>query len=133
MWFKVLSLLIALLCLGKAGTALLIPQTFYRRRRQQYASTRIPLSVLIPPALILVLAGLAWYATIAHYVAWSWLVTGFLTPIALLGVVNLLRWPQHRRRLQAAITEAQAAQLRRADLAILGLSALFGLLGVMVF
>ncbi len=59
MWFNVLSLLIALICFVKAGTALLSPDTFYNRRRQQYASAAVPRSVLVVPMLMLMLTGIA--------------------------------------------------------------------------
>ena len=133
MWFKVLSLLIMALCIGKAGFALVAPHTFYRRRRQQYSSTRIPISVFIPPIAVFCLTGVAWYATMQDYVAWSWLVTGFLTLISVLAVVNLFRWSRHRVALLAAIAEEQATYRQQVDVGLLSIAGAFAVLGLIVF
>ncbi len=133
MWFKVLSLLIMALCIGKATIALGAPHTFYRLRRRQYASATIPGSILLPPLAVLMLASVAWYATLLHYTAWGWIVTGFLTLISLLAVVNLFRWSQHRMQLLAAIAEEQAPSRQRVDVGLLVVGLLFGALGIVVF
>jgi hypothetical protein len=133
MTFKVLSLLIMALCLVKGSSALFAPRIFYQLRRQQYASPTIPASVFLPPIGIGILMIAAWYATFWQYVAWSWIVTGFLTIISLLAVVNLLRWPQHRTKLLASIAEDQSQYRRQVDSGLLGLGTMFGLLGIIVF
>ena len=133
MWFKALSLVIAAICLGKGCAALLAPQVFYGRRRQQYASARIPLSVLVLPIVMLSLTLIAWYATIMHHTAWSWLLTGFLTLISILGAVNLVRWSRHRLQLLNAIAEEQARGRMNVDLVIVGLGVFFTLLALRVF
>ncbi len=132
MWFNVLSLLIALICFVKAGTALLAPDTFYNRRRQQYASAAVPRSVLVVPMLMLMLTGIAWYAALYHYVDWSWLVTGFLSATSLLALVNICRWPAHRVKLLAAIGEEHAERRTYVDVGMLGLGSVFGVLGVIL-
>jgi hypothetical protein len=121
------------LCLAKAGSALLAPQVFYRLRRQQYASSTIPVSVYLPPFGVGLLALTAWYATFSQYAAWSWIVTGFLTVVSLLAMINLLRWSQHRIRLLDSIAEDQAAYRRQVDVGLLGIGTVFGILGFIVF
>jgi hypothetical protein len=105
MWFKLISLALATLCLGKAVIALAAPQLFYRLRLAQYGSTRLPWTIFLAPTYVLALTALAWYATVFHYAPWGWLLTLFLTLVGALAVVNLLRWSQHRAVVAAAITE----------------------------
>lgn len=133
MWFKVLSLMTAAICFGKGFVALLAPRAFYNRRRLQYASARIPKSVLVPPLVMLGLASVAWYATFVHYAPWSWLVTGFLSLISIMGVANLRRWSQHRVELLGAIAEEQADYRTNVDLLIIGLGSCFAVLALLVF
>ncbi len=132
MVFKLLSLLIALLCLGKASTALLAPHLFYRRRRQQYESAVRPRSIFIVPMLVWLLTAAAWYALVFHYQPEGWIVTGFLSVIALLALRNLWRWRTHRAALLDAIQETNAAYRRRFDVVLFIIGSMFMLLGVVV-
>ncbi len=125
MWFYVLSLLIAGLCIGKAVIALLAPKQFYGFRRRQYASAQRPLSIFFVPTLMIALTVGAWYATLMHYMAGGWKVTGFLTFFAVMAVINLRRWSIHRAALFQAISRAQTASRQRVDGAILCLGLFF--------
>ena len=58
MWFQVLALVIATALVVKAVVALAIPHRFYAARRQQYASTSLPVALMVPPAIIFVIAAL---------------------------------------------------------------------------
>jgi len=71
MWFKMLSLILALMCLTKGIVALIIPTRFYEKRKQQYASERMPGIVLLMSAVIFILLVLVWYDTWFHYVKWG--------------------------------------------------------------
>lgn len=132
MWFKLISLALAALCLGKAALALAAPGLFYRLRLAQYGSARLPWSIFLAPAYVLALAALAWYATLFHYAAWGWLVTGFLTLVAALAVVNLLRWQRHRATVAAAIA-GRPAERASFDLGLGALGAAFLALALLVY
>ena len=82
MWFRALSLVIATALIVKAGVALAIPDRFYAARQRQYASTSLPPALLVPPAIILCLTSVAWYATLVHYRPWGWVVTGSLVAVS---------------------------------------------------
>ena len=74
MWFQALSFVIATALVVKAGVALAIPGRFYATRQRQYMSTSLPPALLVPPAIILCLTSVAWYATLVHYRPWGgWL------------------------------------------------------------
>lgn len=133
MWFKVLALTIALICVGKAVIALAAPSLFYGFRRQQYDAIRIPISITVMPLLVTTLAATAWYATLFHYVAWGWVVTAFLSVFAVLGLKNLWRWSAHRTLLSQAIATAKAETRVRVDGGILGVGVVFLLLGLLVY
>ena len=130
--FQIISLLIAILALLKGITGLLVPDRFYNWRRQQYASAAIPTVVLVLPSLFVLLAGASWYVTLFHYQPWGWVVTGFTTLIAFLGVLNLSRWSTHRQKTGQAIDKQPGARIG-VDVTILLLGVLFTYLGFFVY
>lgn len=132
MWFKVISIALAALCLGKACVALAAPQVFYRLRLAQYGSARLPWTIFFAPAYVLTLAVLAWYATFAHSVPWGWLLTLFLTLVSFLAVANLLRWSQHRAAVAAAIAE-RPVERARFDVGLGALGVAFLALAIFVY
>lgn len=130
--FQIISLIIAVLALLKSTAGLLLPDKFYGWRRQQYASVSLPPMVLVMPSLFVLLAGTAWYATLFHYQPWGWMVTGFTTLIALLGVLNLSRWSTHRQKTGQAI-DTQPQTRTGVDVTILILGLLFVFLAFFVY
>ncbi len=44
----------------------------------------MPPALMVPPAIILSLTAVAWYATIAHYRPWGWVGHGLPHPALLL-------------------------------------------------
>ena len=60
MWFRALSFVIATALWVKAVVALTIPTRFYAERQRQYASTSPPPALMVPPAIILCVASVAW-------------------------------------------------------------------------
>jgi hypothetical protein len=133
MWFKILAFCIAAICIGKAVVALVAPSLFYGFRRQQYGAAHIPISIIVMPLLVVMLAAVAWYATIMYYAAWGWIVTAFLSFFAFMGIKNLLRWSIHRATLLQAIATAESATRVRVDGGILGLGICFLILGFFVY
>jgi len=111
MWFKVISILIAAVCLLKAGIGLLAPVYFYRVRERHYRASRIPLAVLTVVGSLVTLTAIAWYATFTADVRFGWIVTAFLTAVAILAIVNLTRWDLHR---QTAMIAVRSVAKRRA-------------------
>src|SRR5436190_18747699 len=83
MWFQALSFVIAAALLIKATVALAIPRRFYASRQRQYASTSMPRALMVPPAIIMGITSIAWYATLVHYRPWGWVVTAFAPSCAL--------------------------------------------------
>jgi hypothetical protein len=130
--FQIISLLIAILALLKSAAGLLLSDKFYGWRQQQYASVSIPAVVLIMPSLFVVLAGISWYAMFFYYQPWGWLVTGFTTLIAVLGVLNLSRWSTHRQKTGQAI-ESQPETRTGVDITILILGIMFLVLAFFVY
>lgn len=133
MWFQVLSLLIAGLCIGKAVVALAAPEWFYGFRQQQYGSERLPWSIFVAPAFVMALTLTAWYATLTHYVDWGWVVTAVLSFFAVLAVVNLRQWAVHRVAVLRAIRAPQTATRQRVDAGILLFGSLFLALAIFVY
>src|SRR5262245_22952278 len=131
MWFKVLSLVLAFMCLAKGIVALSISTKFYERRKQHYASEGAPRIVFLMSAIVTLLLALAWYATWFHYVRWGWAVTGFITSVALLSLDNLLRWSTHRVRMLRVVEYAQRTWYVDGCIVALGMG--FLLLGVFVY
>ena len=131
MSFKILSLVLALMCLTKGIVALTIPTRFYERRQRQYASERIPGIVLLMSAILIGLLALVWYATWFHYVRWGWVVTGFVTSVSLLSLDNVFRWSKHRARMLRVIEFAQ--RTRYVDGCIVALGIAFLLLSIFVY
>jgi hypothetical protein len=111
MWFRVISFVIAIALLGKAIVALASPRRFYAARQKQYASDTLPSTFLVPPALVLALTLVAWYATIFHYQPWGWLVTGLLSLISCMALHHLLHWASHRQAMLKLITNPKVRQL----------------------
>jgi len=130
--FQIISLLIAIPALLKAVTGLLLPGRFYGWRRQQYASASVPPVVLVMPSLFVLLAGASWYATLFQYQSWGWIVTGFTTLIAFLGVLNLSRWSSHRQKTRKAI-DTQPKTRTSVDVVILVLGVLFTYLSFFIY
>jgi len=97
--FQALSFVIAAALVIKASVALAIPGRFYATRQRQYESTSIPRELMVPPAIILSITAVAWYATIVHYRPWGWVVTAALTLLCSLSLHNLVRWRRHRERM----------------------------------
>lgn len=133
MWFQVLSLLIAGVCIGKAVVALMAPTRFYGFRQRQYSAARLPWSIFLAPAFVLALTVVAWYATVMHYVAWGWIVTAVLTFFAAMAMVNLRRWSRHRMALLHKINVAQAETRQQVDGGILLFGSLFLALALFVY
>jgi len=102
MWFQALSFVIAAALLVKATVALAMPRRFYASRQRQYASTSMPRELLVPPAIIVILTSIAWYATLVHYRPWGWVVTAFFSILCALSIHNLVRW-RRQRGIMAAI------------------------------
>lgn len=111
MWFRVLSLAIAVALLGKAVIALAAPRRFYARRQRQYAWESQPTQLLVAPVVVVALTSVAWYATIFHYQPWCWAVTGFLTAVACLAVDHVFRWESHRQRMLKLVTSPKVWQV----------------------
>jgi hypothetical protein len=99
MWFQALSFVIAAALLIKATIALAIPHRFYASRQRQYASTSMPLELMVPPAIVMSITSIAWYATVAHYRPWGWVVTAFLSALCAVSLHNLVRWRRHRETM----------------------------------
>ena len=131
MWFKVLSLILAFLCLTKGTVALIIPARFYQRRRQQYSSEQIPRVLRVIPFVVLTFLSLCWYANLFHYVRWGWVVTAFVTTVAAFSLENTLQWSRHRIRMLSLIGYAERKRYLDASIAALGLC--FLLLAVFVY
>jgi hypothetical protein len=130
MWFQALSLVIAAALLVKASVALAIPGRFYATRRRQYDSTAMPRELLVPPAIILCITSIAWYATFFHYRPWGWLVTGSLTLLCSLSLHNLLRWRRHRETMTKIVGNPRVWIV---DCVLLAAGAGFAALGLLVF
>jgi hypothetical protein len=130
MSFQLIGLLVAGVCITKAVAGLTAPGRFYAIRRRQYASEQRPRSIYVAPLATLALALAAWYELVtAGSSLLGWLITGFLTFVAAVGSVNLLRWDEHRRIVLAAM-ERQPDAARTVDLGILVLGCCFAVLAV---
>jgi hypothetical protein len=130
MWFRVLSFLIAAVLVLKAAVALAIPERFYAGRRRQYAAESMPGELLVPPAIILSVTAVSWYAALSHYRPWGWIVTGALTVLASLSLHNLTRWRSHRATMSRIVSSPNVS---RVDYALLVVGAGFAALGWFVF
>jgi hypothetical protein len=130
MWFQALSFVIAAALLVKAMVALAIPGRFYATRQRQYDSTFMPRELLVPPAIILCLSSIAWYATFFHYRPWGWIVTGALTLLCSLSLHNLLRWRRHRKTMHNIVAHPRVWVI---DCLLLVLGSGFAALGLWVF
>ena len=130
MWFQALSLVIAAALLVKASVALAIPSRFYATRRRQYDSSSMPRELLVPPAIILCITSIAWYATFFHYRPWGWVVTGSLTLLCSLSLHNLLRWRRHREAMSKIVANPRVWIV---DCVLLVAGAGFAALGLLVY
>jgi hypothetical protein len=130
MWFQVLSLVIAAALLIKATVALAIPRRFYATRQRQYASTSLPVALMVPPAIVLTITSIAWYATFVHYRPWGWVVTGSLTLLCCLSLDHLLRWRRHRESMSKIVANPRVWLI---DCVLLMLGAGFTALGLLVY
>lgn len=130
MWFQALSFVIAAALLVKAVVALAIPGRFYATRQRQYDSTSMPRELMVPPAIILALTSLAWYATFFHYRPWGWIVTGALTLLCGLSLNNFLRWRRHRQTMHKIVANPRVWIV---DCVLLVLGSGFAALGLFVY
>jgi len=130
MWFQALSFVIAAALLVKAAVALTNPSRFYAARQRQYASTSLPPSLMVPPAVILCVTSVAWYATLLHYRPWGWLVTAPLTLLCGISLDNLVRWRQHRQAMSRVVAHPRVWVV---DCLLLVLGAGFAALGLFVY
>ena len=130
MWFQALSFVIATALLVKASVALAIPGRFYATRQRHYASTSLPPALLVPPAVILCLTSVAWYATLVHYRPWGWVVTGSLTLLCCLSLSQLVRWRLHRETMTKIVANPKVWLI---DCLLLVLGAGFAALGLLVY
>ena len=130
MWFQALSLVIAAALLIKATIALAIPRRFYASRQRQYASTSLPVELMVPPAIILSITSIAWYATFVHYRPWGWVVTGSLTLLCCFSLDHLLRWRRHQAVMSRIVANPNVWLV---DCLLLVLGAGFAALGLLVY
>jgi hypothetical protein len=130
MWFQALSFVIATALLVKASIALAIPGRFYATRQRHYDSPSMPRELMVPPAIILCLTSIAWYATFFHYRPWGWVVTGSLTVLCSLSLHNLLRWRRHRGAMAKIVANPRVWIV---DCVLLLAGAGFAALGLMVY
>jgi uncharacterized membrane protein YidH (DUF202 family) len=130
MWFRLLSLVIAVALLGKATIALAMPRRFYAERQRQFASASPPAKIVVPPVMIVFITAVAWYATIFHYQPWGWIVTGALTALACLAIAHLSRWERHRHRMLRLVS---SPNVQRTDYLLLVVGAVFVMLALLVY
>lgn len=130
MWFRTLSLVIAVALLGKAVIALAIPRRFYAARERQYDSETLPPKLVVAPVIVVALTLTAWYANIFHYQPWGWVVTGSLTALACLAVDHVFRWPSHRQRMLKTV---RSPKVGRVDCLLLAVGAGFAGLAFLVY
>ena len=129
-WFKVLSLLIAVALLGKAAVALAARGRFYAARQRQYSTENLPPKLLIAPVLVLTLTVVAAYAALFHYRPWGWIVVGFLTLLSAMAIDHVLRWRSHRIAMLKVVESAKVWQV---DCVLLALGLAFAALAVFVY
>jgi hypothetical protein len=130
MWFRALSFLIASVVLIKAAVALTIPERFYAVRRRQYATDSMPPELLVPPAIVVSVTAVAWYATLFHYQPWGWIVTGTLSLLACGSVDHLIRWRRHRARMSRIVSSPKVSLV---DYALLVVGVGFAALAWLVY
>jgi hypothetical protein len=128
--FRVLSFLIATALVVKAAVALAMPERFYATRRRQYASEARPRELWLPPAIVLLVTSIAWYATVFHYRPWGWIVTGALTLLSCASLHHLLRWRRHRATMRAIVSSPRVLLV---DYGLLVVGAGFAALGWWVY
>jgi hypothetical protein len=128
--FQALSFVIAAALLIKATVALAIPQRFYATRQRQYASTSMPMELMVPPAIIVCVTALAWYATLVDYRPWGWIVTSSLTLLCGLSLHNLTRWRRHRETMAKVVAHPRVWLV---DCVLLVAGAGFAALGWLVY
>ncbi len=130
MWFKVLGAVIAVALLSKATIALAAPRYFYAARRRQYSAVSVPRKLFVGPCLVVAHAIAAWYATLFHYRPSGWIVTGFLTLLAILSVDHLFRWRRHRRVMLKVVSSSKVWHV---DCLLMALGFGFAALAVAVY
>ena len=82
-----------------------------------------------PPAIILGLTSVAWYATLVHYRPWGWVVTGSLTLLCCLSLSQLVRWRRHRETMLKVVANPKVWLI---DCLLLVLGGGFAALGFLV-
>jgi ABC-type spermidine/putrescine transport system permease subunit II len=128
--FQALSFIIAAALIVKAAVALAIPHRFYASRQRQYASAAMPMELMVPPAIIVAITSIAWYATLAHYRPWGWIVTATLTLLCSLSLRNLTRWRRHRETMSKVVAHPRVWIV---DCVLLVAGAGFAALGLFVY
>ncbi len=130
MSFRILSAVVGLALVVKSIAALMNPDRFYASRQRQYASSAMPRALLAGPAAVALMAAGAWYATIYHYVPWSWIVTGFVTGLLVMSLDHLCRWDAHRKAMLRVVT---SRTVRLIDWCLLALGLGFLALAALVY
>lgn len=130
MWFQALSFVIAAALVIKASVALAIPHKFYASRQRQYAAPSMPRELMVPPAIIMTITAVAWYATFGHYRPWGWVVTAALTLLCFLSIHNLVRWRRHREAMFKVVAHPRVGIV---DCVLLAVGAGFAALGLFVY
>ena len=85
---------------------------------------------MVPPAIVLCVTSVAWYATLFHYRPWGWLVTGSLTLLCGLSFHNLVRWRRHRSVMAKIVANPKVWLI---DCLLLVLGGGFAALGLLVY
>jgi len=92
MWFKVLSFILAGMSFVKLGVGLAMGDRFFDWARKEYGRDRPSGLIMSLFMLTFLLVLVTWYATLAHYVAYGWILTALFTLIAVYMVVILVCW-----------------------------------------
>ena len=92
MWFKTISLILAIACYIEGVAGLLFRRQFDAWIRQQFSAPTpsVTLRLLLMYAMLLVLA--TWYATFVHYTTHGWVLTLLMTLVGIEVLACLWRW-----------------------------------------
>jgi fluoride ion exporter CrcB/FEX len=132
MWFKTLSLILAILCVIEGTAGLVCRRAFDAWIQRQFAAPAPSgtLRVLLVYAMTLALA--TWYATLLHYARHGWVVTLVMTVVGLKALALLVGWRLVSAEVVRAI-ERSRALLGQAYLLTLLLGGVFLWLGLVVY
>ena len=86
-------------------------QKFSANRQRQYASASRPAKLFFGPILAVALACTAWYATLFQYRPWGWVITLFLTLLAVMSVEHLWRWRWYREKMLKVVSNPRVVQV----------------------